>query len=94
MLQKSSSVVLAALKASTYQPRTPWPFARCGLAGRTFHHPLGFYVVRSSRDQDASYFRSASFATVSKCARIRCVPNRGQSSWRLHGWEKFGNMHF
>src|SRR5512139_1403128 len=36
MLQKSSSVVLASLKASTYQPRTPRPFAQCGLAGRNF----------------------------------------------------------
>jgi len=39
MLKKSSSGVLASLKASTYLPCTPRPFARCGLAGRPFEHP-------------------------------------------------------
>ncbi|THJ17668.1 MAG: hypothetical protein CAF42_004735 [Nitrospira sp. CG24B] len=36
MLKKSSSFVLASLKASTYQPRTLRPFTHCGLAGRPF----------------------------------------------------------
>src|SRR5512139_2538472 len=36
MLQNPSSGVLASLKASTYQPRTPRSFAHCGLVGRAF----------------------------------------------------------
>jgi len=41
MLEKAASFVLASLKASTYQPRTPRPFARCGRAGRPFWSSCG-----------------------------------------------------
>jgi hypothetical protein len=49
ILQKPSSGVLASLMASTYQPHTPRPFARCGLAGRAFSAsfrfpPMPFHV--------------------------------------------------
>ncbi len=47
MVQKPSSRVLASLKASTYQPRTPQPLARCGLAGRAFSLILKMLLIDS-----------------------------------------------
>jgi len=46
MLKKAASFVLASLKASTYQPRTPRPFACCGLAERPFWTSCGIYDAR------------------------------------------------
>jgi hypothetical protein len=64
MLQKPSSGVLASLKGSTYQPRTPRPFARCGLAGGLLQHPPISVPALLACVIDSPFPHSEGFATV------------------------------
>lgn len=80
MLQKSSGVVLASRKPSTYTNCTPRAIVRCGLAGRTFSPfsivllvILGAVVITAAQEEDRAAVDPALARRAGTLILARCA---------------------